>query len=69
MSEPQFPAVWIVHTPNGPEPCCELHKHKLVNLMRFLGVHAHAETSTQTDLVCNNCVNENLAKATTGEQP
>jgi hypothetical protein len=51
-------ATWMVHTPSGPEPCCDRHKVKLVNLVRFLGGHAYAEPMAVTTTPCNNCVNE-----------
>jgi hypothetical protein len=53
----KFPAICLVNTVNGNEPCCETHAQKLIGLMRFMGSHANRlRLDEPTD--CNNCINE-----------
>lgn len=61
-STAKFPAIWMVHTVNGPVPCCEKHSDKLQGLMRFMGAHVGVNLIT-SDMECSNCVNESKAQA------
>ena len=51
-----FPANWIVHTPNGPIPCCDNHADDVMTLMEFMGVHTTRQATSGVE--CVNCVNE-----------
>lgn len=53
----KYPATLTVHTPTGPVDACVLHAGKIVNLMRFMGVHcAVGRASPYTE--CSNCKNQ-----------
>jgi len=53
----KFPATVIVHTINGPIPCCDNHAKKLEALMRFMGGHSN-NTELEKPTECINCRNE-----------
>ena len=52
-----YPATLVVHTPKGPEPCCDKHAAAMRGLMSMLG--AHVLTVPASDgAECANCRNE-----------
>jgi hypothetical protein len=53
----EHPAEVIVHTVQGPEPCCRKHAVKLASLMAFMGAMTN-ETPAPEGAQCNNCINE-----------
>lgn len=52
-----FPAVFTVHTPQGPTDCCVKHAQAVEALFRFLGAHVNA-TKAADGAECANCINE-----------
>jgi len=56
----EYPAEVLVHTVQGPEPCCRKHADQLAALMRFMGACTN-ETSAPEGSQCNNCRNEKEA--------
>jgi hypothetical protein len=56
-----YPATCILHTPNGPHPCCGRHAAQLEAIMAALGAHTHRETLVDMPQ-CLNCINEATSK-------
>lgn len=57
MSEIEFPAAVVVHTPSGPTNACIEHAEKIVSLFRFMGAHVNC-TPIDGSVNCDNCMNE-----------
>jgi hypothetical protein len=53
----KYPATMIVHTAQGPEPCCDKHAIMVKNLFQFMGSHVNATPAAES-AECNNCRNE-----------
>jgi hypothetical protein len=53
----KYPATHIIHTVQGPEPCCAKHAVMLRNLMQFMGSGVNATVAPEGS-ECNNCRNE-----------
>lgn len=51
-----FPAIYIVHTVNGPTPACGVHAAGIRNIMNFLGAHTNF-TPAPEGSECENCKN------------
>lgn len=54
---PTYPATLVLHTPNGPEPCCDKHAAALRGLMSMLGAHVLTVPAPEGS-ECANCRNE-----------
>lgn len=52
-----FPAVFTMHTPQGPTHACVRHARMVENLFRFMGAHVNA-TKAPEDAQCANCIND-----------
>ncbi len=52
-----FPAVFTVHTPQGPTHACVKHARAVENLFRFMGAHVNAIRAPD-GAECANCINE-----------
>lgn len=50
-------ATLVVHTPKGPEPCCDKHAAQLRGAMFLLGSHVYTVPAAAGQ-ECANCVNE-----------
>ena len=61
-----FPAMFTMHTPNGPTHACDEHAKRILTLCRFMGWHANAAPAPE-GAQCENCANE--AKATKEPKP
>lgn len=57
----KYPATRVVHTPSGPEPCCQKHAKKLSDLMAFMGAYTNSTDAPEWS-ECNNCRNESESK-------
>ena len=53
----KYPAKYLVHTVQGPEPCCADHAIAVENIMLFMGACVHT-TIAPDGAECNNCRNE-----------
>ena len=60
---PFFPDAFIVHTVNGPVPCCPTHATKLTSLMAFMGAQTNLVPAIDNE-ECGNCRNEQRKDAT-----
>lgn len=57
MTDIKYPAICVVHWPNGPVNACAEHRHQLQLTANFLGVHI-AVTNLEQPAECSNCINE-----------
>lgn len=53
----RFPAVFTMHTPQGPTHCCVKHARQAEALFRFMGAYTNA-TKAPDGAECANCINE-----------
>jgi hypothetical protein len=53
----KHPASLVVHTPKGPESCCDKHAAQLRGAMFLLGACVYTVPAA-ADAQCANCVNE-----------
>ena len=56
----EYSAEVLVHSIQGPEPCCRKHADKLAALMHFMGTDTN-KTPAPDGAQCNNCRNEKEA--------
>ena len=52
-----FPATLVLHTPNGPEPCCDKHAAALRGVMSMFGANV-LTVPAPAGSECANCRNE-----------
>lgn len=57
MNKQEYPAIWTVHTPNGPTNACEIHADKVQRLILYMGAYTN-RTPAPEGAVCDNCINE-----------
>lgn len=50
-------ATLVVHTPKGPEPCCDKHAAQVRGVMFLLGAHVFTVPAAD-GAECTNCLNE-----------
>jgi len=50
-------ATLVVHTPKGPEPCCDKHAAELRGAMFLLGACVYTVPAS-AGAQCANCINE-----------